>query len=332
MIDEAELERLLRAEADGWAVPPDGPDDVLAAAASFEESRRGVRWAPWLAAAAALVALVVALPRTGGVGGVSDDTASRAGGGSTVVMDGANETRDDLSEYDAGAGSGGKVAPADPAVVRTGEVFLTVPKARVADALREARRVAGARGGFVAESQSATSGDEPNGYVVVRVPVAEFDRAVEELSRLGDVRSLETRGEDVTDQVTDTAARLKSLTATRDQLRALLAKAKDVGEVLAVQQRMTEVQTQIEQLEAKRESLADRTAFGTVRVSVYPPGAMDAEKSGFAKAWADAKDGFVGGFEALVAASGTIAFALVVGGVLLVAGRRAYRYWVRGTL
>ena len=321
MIDEAVLERLLRDEAETYDVPEGGEAGVLADAAEYE-GRRGPRWVGWVAAAAAVVAVAVGVPLTAGDDGGSP---SAGRGGVFLANDDAGKTVGGGSEY-----GGGTVAPEDPAVVRTGEIGLEVPRSRVADTLLRARRVAAARGGFVAESDSTTDGDHPVGAVTIRVPVKEFDTAVEELSRLGDVRYSGTRGEDVTAEVTDVAARLESLVATRAQLRTLLARATDVADVLAVQQRLTETQTQIEQLQAKQESLAERTTYGTVHVTVSPPGGTDPE--GFAGAWEDARDGFTGGFRGLLAASGTIAFALVVGLVLLLAGRAAYRYWLRGTV
>jgi hypothetical protein len=213
--------------------------------------------------------------------------------------------------------------------VRTGEVSVEVPRDKVAAALRDLVRLAAAHRGFVAASSSSTDGDSPTGNVTLRVPVADFDAVVDEVGRYGRVLGSTSTGEDVGDEVADVAARLKTLVATRAQLQALLARAKDVGEVLAVQTRVTEVQTQIEQLQAKQASLADRTTYGTLRVDVLSPGARQAEPSGFRRAWRNAVDGFVGGFEALVAASGTLAFLLLVGGVLLLLARLAYRAFVR---
>lgn len=325
MIDEAVLERLLRDEAETYEPPADGPARIQSAAARQGGAVRAPR-RPWLAVAAAAAVLVV------GVG-----VAGRGGGiGMPASMPGPVTDRGTGSSYDgAGGAVGGKNAapdqPTGPAIVRTGEVAVAVPKGKVAETLRAAARLAAAHGGFVEASSSATAGDSPYGTVTIRVPVAAYDQVVEDASRLGEVRHSDTRTEDVTEQVADTAARLRSLTATREQLRTLLRRAKDVGEVLAVQQRLTEVQTDIERLQAERDALRDKTTYGTLLVSVGPPESAE-ERGGFSKAWHDAVDGFVGGFETLVAASGVIAFLLLVGGVLLVAGRRAYRYWVRGVV
>jgi hypothetical protein len=333
MIDEAVLERLLRDEADTYVPPPDGPGDILLLAAGETGHRppRATRWfAGAVAAAAVVVAVAVAVPRLPGAGSTSDTTAGY-GGGVTAVMDGARNdgytSRDEELGYEAGGG-----LAEGTNVVRTGEVWLTTAEDRVGSTLREAARVAAAQGGFVAESNAVASTEVPSGWVTMRVPVGAFDKTVDEVGRLGDVRRSSTDGKDVGAEVADTRARLASLTATRAQLRALLAEAKNVAEVLAVQERITDTQTEIEKLQATEASLKDRTTYGTLRVMVSTPGGDEAPETGFRGAWRDARDGFTGGFEALVRASGTIAFLLVAGGVLLVLARRAYRYWVRGVV
>jgi len=322
MIDEAVLERLLAAEAETYEPPADGPQWILDVAAETEDRRP--RRTPWLAAAAAAVVIGLGIPLVNEVGG-SAVLPSMSKDSSTYATSGGKTASDDgglLVEYDR--------APAEPSVVRTGNVLVHVPKKDVAGTLRAAARIAGAYGGFVAGSSTQTAGDRPEGYVDVRVPVRSYDRAVEDATRLGDVQHADTSAEDVTDQVTDTAARLRSLTATRAQLQALMARADGVEEVLAVQQRLTEVQTQIEKLDATRASLADKTAYGTLRITVAPPGG--GQPGRFGRAWDQAVDGFVGGAEWLVSVSGGLAFGLILVGLLLVAGRRAYRYWVRGVL
>ena len=322
MIDETVLERLLHAEAATYEPPRDGPARVLDAAAGERERAPG-RKVAWLAAAAAVLVVAVAVPMAGrtGLQGMTASDRGGVGGGENALKDTAYDGDD--------AGAGGKQGvETGPHVVRTGDVTVEVAKARVGETLRAVSRLVTTLGGFVAESSTETAGDQPAGWVTLRVPVASFERAVDEVGRLGEVVGSSTRGEDVSDQVTDLAARLKSLTATRAQLRTLLGRARNVGEVLAVQDQLTEVQTQIEQLQARQQTLTDRTSFGTLRVGVVSPGTAD--RSGFAGAWHDARTGFVGGFEWLVAASGPIAFLLIVGAVLLVLGRKAYRYWVRG--
>ena len=338
MIDEAVLERALRDEADEYPIPPDGPADILAIAEETRERRP--RRAPWLAAAAVVVAVTFGFQLVRQGGGFDGLPNTRSGGGSgsaltasdagtknapdTASWTTAGDTVAKEQSYDMAAGGA-----LDPKVVRTGEVWVEVGKDRARAVLDEAARIARAHGGFVASSEAAFGeGGNHGGSVVLRVPVKDFDAVVAEVGRLGTVRQSQTRGEDVGGQITDNAARLRSLTATRAQLQTLLARAKDVSEVLAVQERMSDVQTQIEQIQGRLAALEDSTTYGTVRLTLVAPGSPE-ERGGFSKAWHDAVDGFVGGFESLLGASGTIAFALILLATVLILGRAAYRRWFR---
>lgn len=326
MIDEQVLERALRSEADTYALPPHGPGAIRTAASTRgERPRRRRAWT--LAGAAAAVAVVAAVTAQGGAGlpaGIR--TAARDADESAYKpvfqdKDGAPSSL---------AGGGDAYAPVNPGrdnVVRTGE--MTVEVEDVPAAIRALTSLASSRRGFVADSRTGGTPESPDGTVTLKVPTAEFDAVVVDAGRLGRVVTSSTSGTDVSGEITDVTARLKSLTAARGQLQTLLAQAKTVGEVLAVQQRITETQTQIEQLQGRQASLADRTTFGTVRVSVHEQGTIERERTGFAKAWHDAVDGFVSAAQGVVAASGTIAFVLLALGALLLVLRPVYRAWVR---
>jgi hypothetical protein len=344
VIDESVLERALRDEAGTYDPPDRGPERILDAYAASGGPRPGVPVRRvkkgWLVAAAG-VAFVLALPSLGRLAPSSSTKSDTSAGSPALRPDPAGQQQrgslDSTADEQTGGTGGGAEQPAAPGtdsakVIRTGTVAIEVPRDRVSGVLRDLPGIAAAHRGYVAESSSRSSGDDAGGYVTLRVPVADFDRVAAEVSRLGTVRTSTANGEDVTDQLTDTAARLKSLTATRGQLQSLMARAKDVGEVLAVQAKITEVQTQIEQLEAKQASLADKTSYGTLRVEVAVSGALKPpgrEPAGFGKAWRTARDAFVGGFEGLVAASGTLAFLLLLGTALVFLGRLAYRAFVR---
>ncbi|HEX8003349.1 MAG TPA: DUF4349 domain-containing protein [Mycobacteriales bacterium] len=331
MIDELVLERALRAEAETYAVPEDGPAAVRAAASGRATRRRATggrgRWL--LAGAAAAAAAVVGLASTGSLA----PAASRLRSGYATSADGyAGGGKDALLDSDSASGgvneqAGAPVAPA-ARVQRTGDV--TVEVRDVPGTLDALARVANGRGGFVAASTSGGDPESPTGSVTLRVPAAAFDATVADVRRLGDVVALATTGTDVTAQVEDVAARLRSLTAARAQLQQLLSRANTVGEVLSVQERLTTVQTEIEQYQARQKSLEDSTTYGTLRVAVQEPGTSpDREPTGFAKAWHDAVDGFVSAAQRVVAASGTIAFVLLAGLALALLLRPLYRAWVR---
>jgi len=120
--------------------------------------------------------------------------------------------------------------------------------------------------------------------------------------------------------------RLKALVATRDRLSAVLAQAATVGDILAVQDRITQVQTQIEQLQGQQQVLADQASMATLAITLGEPGSTVTEpepdhEGGLGQAWDTARRRFGDGIEGLVAWSGPLAIVLIVAAILCGLGR-----------
>jgi hypothetical protein len=222
------------------------------------------------------------------------------------------------------APSAGALTPQDSAkVIKTGSLDLRVKKGAFDSTLSAiTAKVTGLRG-YVADSTTSSADRSRSGTITVRVPADSFDQLLGDLRRLGEVRGQTEKGTEVTAQYTDLQARLAAQVATRERLNAVLAKASTVPDILSVQDRITEVQTQIEQLQGQLRVLDDQTAMGTLAVSVSEPGAKPVVVprpddrtigSSFAEAW----HRFGDGVEALIAWSGGAAVVLLV--LLLVAG------------
>ena len=211
-----------------------------------------------------------------------------AGGGGDSVAD------PQLSGGDGGSGGGdaGRPVEAGPSptpapraeavdqasfesrqVIQTGRVSLEV------DDFDAARRNLSAAvsdlDGFVSDSnrQRHRLGNETyvTGRLVLRVPQSEFSRAMTRVEAEGTVLESSTSSQDVTDQLVDIEARLGNLRAQRDQLRELYRRANDTEDVLAVQSRLSDVQTEIERLEARQTSLQRRVALSTITVELAEP-------------------------------------------------------------
>jgi hypothetical protein len=134
------------------------------------------------------------------------------------------------------------------------------------------------------------------------------------------VVSATSRGRDVTDQYTDLEGRLRALEATRGQYLALLGRAQSIQDVFSVQTTVNQVQVQLEQVQGQRNALDDQASFAALAVSFSESGVRrpDERRSGMAEAWSKAINGFVGGVEAIVAASGAVLVWLLALGALMV--------------
>jgi len=216
--------------------------------------------------------------------------------------------------------------PAVPTrVIKTGAVSVVVAKARLSSTVTDLTTVASGLGGYVTDSKSAEGGGAPSADVTVRVPVAQFETLLARVRAIGQPTSITTSGQDVTAQYVDLDARIHSLQATRDQFLLVLSKATAIGDILNVEQQLSGLQTQIEQLQGQQRVLSDQTSFGTLAVHLSEatpadPVAVGPLKApnGWTTAWHHARHSFAHGAQSVIAASGGLAlFAFVVAAVAL---------------
>ena len=106
----------------------------------------------------------------------------------------------------------------------------------------------------------------------MRVPEQFFETAIKRFSKLGDVQSVSTSSEDVTSQYVDLQARLRHYRAVERRLVGFLQETTTVNQMLAVQDRIDQVQLTIEELTAQLKSLRETTTYGTLSVFVRREG------------------------------------------------------------
>jgi hypothetical protein len=151
-------------------------------------------------------------------------------------------------------------------LVKTASIEITVSS--VPNAADEAVRITEQAGGYVHESSTERDG---RGRFALRVPAAQLDVVLDQLSKLGEEKNRHVSTEDVTDRVTDLDAELANKRALRDRLRALLARAKDVKDVLAVENELTRVQTDIDSLEGRLKKTREDITFSSISLTLRPP-------------------------------------------------------------
>jgi hypothetical protein len=159
--------------------------------------------------------------------------------------------------------------PSQRLVIRNGMLVLQVEKVREAEAA--VRATAERLGGFVVSSE--TSGDEEylTAQIVFRVPSERFEEALGGVSGIAHkVLSRSVSGQDVTEEFVDLEARLRTLEATQERLLDLLARSASVEEALSVNNALTDVQGQVEQVKGRMQYLKQNAAMSTVTVELQP--------------------------------------------------------------
>ena len=277
-------------------------------------------------------ALVGVLSR-GELPGISDrPTAERAS--ATLATTGGPVTGEAVQGVDAGTsskGSGGAVAAAVPPasvlsahhLLRTGDLSLLVARGTLLSTVDRINAMTRGMGGYVMSSAlgnespgmpgpveplpldsgtapsandkpATTIGTDSYATLTVRVPESSFDAAVKRFAALGDVQSLSTSSDDVTSQYVDLQARLRHYGAVERRLVRFLGATDNVNQMLAVQDRIDNVQLTIEQLSAQLKSLRETTTYGTLSVFLREkgtpqPGAIDSSDTFAGTFWHSVK-------------------------------------------
>jgi len=256
----------------------------------------------------ALVAMVVAAGCSGGGDGAG------AGGGEGQVAPAADaaSARDEA----APAGKAGSTEAAAQVrlvdlgnrIVRTATIDLEVGKRGLNDTVNRATDVVTrAKGIYVGSSTSLPDGEPASGQVTFRVPVDAFEPKHRELKGLGTYRGEQSSTEDVTTQYVDLNGQLAAWRAQERVYLRLLDRARSVTDVIAVQNQLQQVQSNIERLQGQLDHLEDQSSFSTVVLRLTEPGAAAGEPTGrLTRAWATAVNGL-----------GVMAAAVLVGVVWL---------------
>ncbi len=189
----------------------------------------------------------------------------------------------------------------DRKIVQTASVRLQVKE--VGGSFEEVGRIANAAGGFVASSNFALQGDQQVASVTIRVPATRFQEVLSQVRALGAKVDGETsNASDVTEEFSDLAARQRTLDATETQLLQFLGQAKNINEVLQIQDRLNSTRGQIEQVKGRMALLDKLSDLATLTVQLRPVVVAVRTQTGgghdfgaeISRAWQDSLD-FLGG-------------------------------------
>lgn len=148
---------------------------------------------------------------------------------------------------------------------------LSLEVANVSEAEASIRQTAARLGGFVVSTTTYGFGDSMQSTIVFRVPAERFEEALSGVEGLAKkVLSRNISGEDVTEEYVDLESRLRNLEATRDRLFDLLQRTDKVEDALRVNQALSDVQGQIEQIKGRMQYLQRSAAMSTITAELRP--------------------------------------------------------------
>lgn len=197
--------------------------------------------------------------------------------------------------------------------------------------------LAAAKGGFVVGADTTRSRGEDGAEtidttVTFRVPAAQFDSTLSSVHALAKrVASEKVTGEDVTEEYVDLEARIRARRALEDQYMTILKEAKSIPDILAVEQKLGDVRSEIERAEGRRRFLENQSDLSTFTVHVSKQiAAVDNQGPGFGRsvkaAVHDSVEVSIGIVNGLIRALGVL---IPVGIILVLPLYLALRWWWR---
>ena len=232
-------------------------------------------------------------------------------------VDGAAQTKSvDLTARTADRGATGGSASAAPAPTTVPGRPLDAPRSvistatlrvRVGDrgvAEDRAKLVATKAGGEVFSEEADLQG-EGDTTLTLKVPPARFEAVLSALAKLGTPLDRHRSVEDVTGQVVDLQARLKSARASADRLRVLLAQAPDVEGVVAVESELTTRESEVESLEGQIRVISAQVDLATIELQLTERGQPKVDRNipgflqGFRRGWVSFRNALGGALTAI---------------------------------
>ena len=144
-------------------------------------------------------------------------------------------------------------------------------------AVRHVETIAAQRGGWVESAEIFGEAGYRFASVQLRVPADRLDNALDALRDLGRVADEGVSSTDVTERLIDNEARLSAWHAQEERLVTLLENAPTVEDIIQIEERIAQVRSDIERVEATQRNLTNRVATSLITVNLRLPAQFAAD-------------------------------------------------------
>jgi cell division protein FtsL len=164
------------------------------------------------------------------------------------------------------AGGGEKDSAPQRRIIYNGSVDVVV--ADLDEAIRSIHKLVEEERGFISKSDVRGSvGDHREASFTLRVPSAKFSSIVASIAALGETVSVKSDSQDVTEEFVDLESRIKNKQTEEKRLLEHLQKSTGkLEEILKVEQEITRVRGEIEQMQGRITKLTNLTTLTTITV------------------------------------------------------------------
>lgn len=186
----------------------------------------------------------------------------------------------------------------DRRIIYTAELEIVVPSFDGVPA--KMKSLVNSCGGYVSSANlDRLQGERRHASWVVRVPVENYDRFLDEVSQVGVPATRNQNAEDVSEQFVDIEARLSNKRKLESRIQQLLERPNDkIQHVIEVERELGRVREEIERFEGRLRYLRDKTSMTTVTIRIneqleYQPPQAPTFTNRVVSAWSGSTSNFV---------------------------------------
>ncbi|MDD6187090.1 MAG: DUF4349 domain-containing protein [Oscillospiraceae bacterium] len=192
-------------------------------------------------------------------------------------MDTAAETENGYSVTDGGTVSDKAGTPSDKLLVEpqedkkiiyTADLHLNVKSEDYADTISRIKRQVSETGGYIENLSQNSYTYSSHTEITARVPAGAYRAFLDGMPNYGKVTYLSEKSEDITNVYKDYESRLNSKTSERDRLTQLLEKADTMRDIIQIEDKLADVQADIEYYESIIRTYDNKVSYCTVVITV----------------------------------------------------------------
>ena len=225
------------------------------------------------------------LPQEPSVSG-NQDSQSVSASGSTEAL--AAKDKQDKSTYTDGD-NGSSQSQEDKKSSQSTEKLIytcrvTVETENYRDSIRQIRESVEKCGGFIeseyeygdgagydynSSEEEAADVSIKHNKLVIRIPMKQYDSFVNGASAFGNVTEKSQDVENITRVYKDTGTRIKALKTQEKRLLQMMEKAETISDMVTVEDRLTDVQAELESYQNSLNEMDSKIDYGTVEFSLH---------------------------------------------------------------
>lgn len=181
---------------------------------------------------------------------------------------GAEAPQDQAQVQQSENSTANNTVPSERKIVKTAS--LSIKTKNYEKMMADIKQMIEQYGGYIEQSQEYNydTDSDRNANMDVKIPSDKLEAFIEELSQIGTITSKSISSEDITDSYIDVESRIKALEIEEKTLLGLLKKAENLKDVIEIQDRLSEVRTDLESMKSKKQSYDGMVAYSGVSLNI----------------------------------------------------------------